>query len=129
MGGCRNFRLQDIFFLLFQLCRIFFFLISMSLHDIFFNAQILNLSVTSHSKFILLKTNPGNHLYTQCLVLKFTSFSQSNKEFHFYSVYKECISTNLWLVDFSVRLVDVMHQFPIGSLPPGQVNVFFFLVT
>ena len=55
---------------------------------------------------------------------KFTSFFQSNKEFHLYSVYKECISTNLWLVDFSVRLVDVMHHLPIGSLAPlGQVNV------
>ena len=74
------------------------------------------MSVTSHSKFTLLKTNPGNNLYTQCLALKFTSFFQSNKEFHLYSVYKECISTNLWLVDFSVRLVDVMHHLPIGSL-------------
>ena len=33
-------------------------------------------------------------------------------------MYNELISTNLWLVDFSVRLVDVMHHLPIGSLAP-----------
>ena len=50
-----------------------------------------------------LKIHPiKNHLYTQCL-LKFTSFFQSNKEFHLYSS----------------RLVDFMHH-----LPTGQVNVF-----
>ena len=83
------------------------------------------MSVTSHSKFTLLKTNPGNHLYTQCLALKFTTFLQRNKEFHLYSVYKECISTNLWLVDFSFRLVNVMHHLPIGSLAPLGKWAFF----
>ena len=40
-------------------------------------------------------------------------------------MYKECISTNLWLVDFSVRLVDVMHHLPIGSLAPLGKWTFF----
>ena len=91
------------------------------------------MSVTSHSffhfifhfhvfasEFTLLKTTPGNHLYTQC-PLKFTSFFQSNKGFHLYSVYlKECISTNRWLVDFSFMLVNVMHH----SAPLGKWTFF-----
>ena len=40
-------------------------------------------------------------------------------------MYKECISTNLWLVDFSFRLVNVMHHLPIGSLAPLGKWAFF----
>ena len=114
MGGCRIFILLDIFFLLLQPCRSFF-LISLSLHDIFFNGNLKHKfwslitwpsPATQNSPFRLLKTT-----FTRNAFLSLHLSFKVIKSFIFIQCTKKCISTNLRLVDFPVRLVDVIHAF------------------
>ena len=135
MGGCRIFILLDIFFYCSSPAG--FFLISLSLHDIFFNGNLKQKfwslitwpsPATQNSPFRLLKTT-----FTRNAFLSLHLSFKVIKSFIFIQCTKKCISTNLRLVDFPVRLVDVicitLCTCPTDHLPTEQVNVFFFLIT
>ena len=112
-GGCRIIRLLDIFFIAPALQD--FFLISLSLYDIFFNGNLKHKfwslitwpsPATQNSPFRLLKTT-----FTRNAFLSLHLSFKVIKSFIFIQCTKKCISTNLRLVDFPVRLVDVIHAF------------------
>ena len=94
------------------------------MHDIFLMEFKTNfevkLTVTSHSKFTLLKTTFTRNAFWS-LYLSFEAI----KSFIFIKCTKKCISTNLWLVHFPVTLVDVMHHLPTGSLAYWTSERFF----
>ena len=50
---------------------------------------------------------------------------EAMKSFIFIQCTKKCISTNVRLVDFPIRLVDVMHHLPTGSLANWTSERFF----
>ena len=113
-GSCRIFRLLDIFFYCsspagFFLkspcpCLIFFF--NGNLKHKFWSLITWPSPATQNSPFRLLKTT-----FTRNAFLSLHLSFKVIKSFIFIQCTKKCISTNLRLVDFPVRLVDVIHAF------------------